>query len=40
MEEDIFDDYSGSLAAEVKTNGGLAFPFQTADMMLKGGGAR
>ena len=40
MEEDIFDDYSGSLAGEVKTNGGLAFPFQTADMMLKGGGGK
>ena len=40
MEEDIFDDYSGSLTGEVKTNGGLAFPFQTADMMLKGGKSR
>ena len=40
MEEDIFDDYSGSLTGEVKTNGGLAFPFQTADMMLKGGKMR
>ena len=40
MEEDIFDDYSGSLTGEVKTNGGLAFPFQTADMMLKGGKIR
>ena len=40
MEEDIFDDYSGSLTGEVKTNGGLAFPFQTADMMLKGGGGK
>ena len=40
MEEDIFDDYSGSLSGEVKPNGGLAFPFQTADMMLKGGKIR
>ena len=40
MEEDIFDDYSGSLTGEVKTNGGLAFPFQTADMTLKGGKMR
>ena len=40
MEEDVFDDYSGSLTGEVKTNGGLAFPFQTADMMLKGGKMR
>ena len=40
MEEDIFDDYSGSLTGEVKPNGGLAFPFQTADMMPKGGKIR
>ena len=31
MEEDVFDDYSDS-----KVNGGPAFPFITADMMLKG----
>jgi len=35
MEEDVFDDYSDS-----KVNGGPAFPFITADMMLKGGKSR
>ena len=40
VEEDVFDDYSRSLSGDIKTNGGLAFPFQTADMMLKGGKMR
>ena len=35
MEEDVFDDYSGS-----ESKSGPAFPFHTADMMLKGGGGR
>ncbi|MAD20130.1 MAG: hypothetical protein CMJ52_08060 [Planctomycetaceae bacterium] len=37
MEEDVFDDFSG---CDTKPNGGPAFPFPTADMMLKTGAGR